>query len=103
MQLAANKVIKDQGGYAVVNDKKLLAFTALPIAGILSADTMPNLAAQISSVEKSLRLLGYKHNNIIMSLSTLALPVSPAFKVTDKGIVDVKRQTIVSLIKENYN
>ena len=33
-----------------------------------------------------------------MSLSTLSLPVSPYFKVTDKGIIDVKNQKIVPLV-----
>ena len=35
-----------------------------------------------------------------MSMATLALPVSPALKVTDKGIVDVKNQQLVPLVME---
>lgn len=33
-----------------------------------------------------------------MSVATLGLPVSPALKLTDKGLVDVKKGEIVPLI-----
>ena len=46
----------------------------------------------------SLTDLGYVHNNPIMSVGTLGLPVSPALKLTDKGLVDVKKGEIVPLI-----
>ena len=42
--------------------------------------------------------LGYVHNNPIMSVGTLGLPVSPALKLTDRGLVDVKKGEIVPLI-----
>lgn len=42
--------------------------------------------------------LGYKHYNPIMSLCTLSLPVSPALKITDKGLTDVNQGKIVNLI-----
>lgn len=35
-----------------------------------------------------------------MSLSTLSLPVSPFFKLTDKGIIDVRNARVVPLIIE---
>jgi len=35
-----------------------------------------------------------------MSLSTIPLPVSPYFKLTDKGIIDVKQGVIAPLILE---
>ncbi len=38
-----------------------------------------------------MRDLGYNHMNEIMSFSTLSLPVSPALKITDKGLIDVKK------------
>ena len=46
-----------------------------------------------------MRNLGYENNNEIMSMSTLALPVSPALKLTDRGLLDVKTQKQVELIE----
>ena len=52
----------------------------------------------LKAVRKSLVDLGYVHNNPIMSVGTLGLPVSPALKLTDRGLVDVKKGKIVPLI-----
>ena len=52
----------------------------------------------LKAVRKSLVDLGYVHNNPIMSVGTLGLPVSPALKLTDRGLVDVKKGEIVPLI-----
>ncbi|WP_196590198.1 adenine deaminase C-terminal domain-containing protein [Pectinatus frisingensis] len=98
MTIAANTIIKNQGGYVAVLNDKIEAFAPLPIAGILSDQPLPVLGGQIKQVRQSLEQLGYEHNNVIMSLSTLSLPVSPFFKLTDRGIIDVQRQKIVPLM-----
>lgn len=48
--------------------------------------------------EKMLKreVIDYIHENQL--LGTLGLPVSPALKLTDKGLVDVKNSTVVDLI-----
>jgi adenine deaminase len=35
---------------------------------------------------------------VIMSLSTLSLPVSPALKITDQGLIQVNEGKIVPLV-----
>ena len=100
MTAAANAVIEMQGGIAVARDSSVTACAPLPIAGILSDRPLPVLAAEIADVRHALTENGYRHDNAIMSFATLALPVSPDVKLTDKGIVDVRRGKIVSLIVE---
>lgn len=100
MQAAANAVIDMQGGIAAVRDGSVTACAPLPIAGILSDRPLPVLGEQIAHVRRVLAENGYRHDNAIMSFATLALPVSPDIKLTDKGIVDVRRGEIVSLILE---
>lgn len=99
MVLAANTVVEKQGGYIVVENRSVLAFTPLPIAGILFNGPMEQLAEHIQNVVDALHHLGYDHSNVIMSLSTLGLPVSPFVKVTDRGLIDVKGQKIIPLIQ----
>jgi len=98
MTAAAHTVIEHQGGYAVAVQGRTTAFAPLPIAGILSDQPLDILGRQIDEVHRTLAELGYEHDNVIMSLSTLSLPVSPYVKLTDKGIIDVKNQTILPLI-----
>ncbi|MDY3974851.1 MAG: adenine deaminase C-terminal domain-containing protein [Veillonella caviae] len=100
MALAVNTVVAEQGGYIVVENEEILAFAPLKIAGILYNGPMTDLALDIQNVVNALHGLGYEHSNVIMSLSTLGLPVSPYVKVTDKGLIDVKKQCIIPLIEE---
>lgn len=102
MMAAANTVITHQGGYAVACDGFTKSFAPLPIAGILSDRPLPVLGKQIQEVHRALTDCGYRSDNVIMSLSTLSLPVSPFFKLTDKGIIDVRNARIVPLIIEMH-
>jgi adenine deaminase len=98
MLIAANSVIANQGGYCVVQDGKIIGEVSLPVAGILSELPMNELAQQVKDVKEAMQKLGYKHGNPIMSLSTLSLPVSQELKITDKGLIKVNEQKLVSLL-----
>jgi adenine deaminase len=98
MLLAANTVITSQGGYCVVVAGEVVANIDLPVAGILSELPIKELGLRVKSVKDAMQMLGYRHSNPIMSLSTLSLPVSQELKITDKGLVKVNEQKIVPLI-----
>jgi len=97
MQLAANEVIARQGGICTVIDGQVSAFLPLPIGGILSNDSLAITASHVQKIKESLENQGYRHNNILMSLSTITLPVSPELKMTDLGLVRVNEGEIVDL------
>ena len=100
MVKAANEVIKSRGGYVVVKDSKVLSKLELPIGGIVSDEDVSVLGSKLKSVRCAMKDLGYDHMNEIMSFSTLSLPVSPELKITDKGLIDVRKNEIVSLFKD---
>lgn len=100
MMLAQNRVLELQGGYAAASDGTILAETSLPIGGIISDQPIEVLADQLLKVRMSMQQLGYENSNEIMSMSTLALPVSPELKITDFGLLDVKSQEQIPLIEE---
>ncbi|WP_406541431.1 adenine deaminase C-terminal domain-containing protein [Clostridium ljungdahlii] len=100
MKVAANWVIKNNGGYCAALNGKIIANLALPVGGILSEEPIESIALNLKEVRMALKKLGYKHNNEIMSFSTLSLPVSPELKITDKGLIRVNTQEIVSLFCE---
>ncbi|MCI9229059.1 MAG: adenine deaminase [Dorea sp.] len=100
MLFAVRRIQELQGGFLTVKGKKVLAELALPVCGILSEQGVRETALGLRAVRDSLKDLGYWHSNPVMSLGTLGLPVSPALKLTDKGLVDVKRSEIVPLIVE---
>ena len=95
MVTATRRLIELQGGICTVEHGHIVAELPLPVCGILS-----ELPAMLGGVKESLETLGYRHYNPIMSLCTLGLPVSPALKLTDCGLVDVEKGTVVPLVME---
>ncbi|MGY4707402.1 adenine deaminase C-terminal domain-containing protein [Candidatus Bipolaricaulota sp. J31] len=95
MAAAANVVHRHGGGIAVVQGGNLLAFLQLPLLGLL-ADACPGeVAASLQRIEDALRELGVVHKRPFLLVSVLSLTVSPYYKFSDKGIVDVENLTII--------
>ncbi len=100
MALAYTEVLQIQGGMCFVSGGNVLSLIHLPIAGILSIKPIDELAIEVEVLQELLKKHGITHPNPIMSLCTLTLPVSPALKITDKGLIDVRSGTIVPLVIE---
>ncbi|SDO78703.1 adenine deaminase [Paenibacillus sp. yr247] len=98
MMIAANEVINNQGGFSVVEDGKVIASLRLPVGGILTEVPLEQVAKEVEHLRKAMESLGYFHYNPIMSISTHSLPVSPALKITDFGLIDVNKGKVVPLI-----
>ena len=88
------------GGYVVSQDNEITGSCPLPLGGILSTEPVPVLGQQLKNVRSSMRQLGYRNTNEIMSFSTLSLPVSPKIKITDFGMMDVHTHEHIPLIAE---
>lgn len=98
MILAANTVIESQGGFCVVDGGQIKSHLKLPVGGILTEEPLEEVAVQVEELRAAMLHLGYRHYNPIMSLSTHSLPVSPALKITDFGLIDVNEGKVVPLI-----
>lgn len=98
MELAVRRIEKMQGGFLTVQNQEILAELPLPVCGILSDQPLAEIGTRLCRIRESLHQLGYCHRNPIMSLGTLGLPVSPALKLTDRGLIDVKNSCVVGLI-----
>ena len=81
----------------VVDKGEVLAQLALPIAGLVSNKPANDVANELSQVANAATSLGVKIEAPFMALSFLALPVIPHLKLTDKGLVDVDKFSIVPL------
>ncbi|MGC8633759.1 MAG: adenine deaminase C-terminal domain-containing protein [Candidatus Limnocylindrales bacterium] len=92
MAAAAEAVISAGGGVAVARGGRVTALLRLPVGGIMSDAPGVEVAAEAGRVRQALHEWGYRHANAFMSLATLSLPVSPALKLTDRGLVDVERR-----------
>ncbi len=102
MMLAANEVIKSQGGMAVVVDGSLAARLELPLAGLMSLSPIEITAKKIQAIELALRKAGAQHESIEMTFSLLGLIVIEQLHLSNRGLVELKSNAplkIVPLIK----
>ncbi|MCW5870511.1 MAG: adenine deaminase, partial [Candidatus Eremiobacteraeota bacterium] len=97
MLLAAREVARLEGGWVVVAEGKVLAALPLPIAGLLSDQTLEKVAQLNLDLIEATKQLGGTAPNPFMSLSFLALPVIPSLKLTDLGLVDVDQFALIGL------
>jgi adenine deaminase len=97
MLLAVRHLVDLGGGITVVAGGRVAADLALPIAGLISPEPLEEVAAAYEALIKAYRGLGGNLEDPFMVLSFLALPVIPALKLTDLGLVDVERFQVVPL------
>ena len=100
MKLAQRRVLELQGAYVVFAEGRSLAEAGLTIGGIVSDQPIEVLGQKLKEVRTAMEGLGYVNNNVIMSMSTLCLPVSPKLKLTDHGLLTVPGQEHVQLVEK---
>ena len=100
MKLAQRRVLELQGAYVVFSEGSSLAEAGLTIGGIVSDQPVEVLGQELKEVRAAMEGLGYVNNNVIMSMSTLCLPVSPKLKLTDHGLLTVPGQEHVPLVEK---
>jgi adenine deaminase len=89
---AVNLVIEAKGGLAT--DKKVLP---LPIAGLMSTLPGDELARQYNELEELAHRLGSELRDPFMTLSFMALLVIPKLKMSDKGLFDGEKFSLIDL------
>ena len=99
MQLAANNLLKFQGGMTVVKNGKILASLPLKLAGIISTDSFEKVSQNFQDVNSTIIDSGCKFQNphlIPLFLPFLALP---AIRILFSGIVDIKTRSYIPPFK----
>jgi adenine deaminase len=97
MFTAVQAITATRGGMATAYGDSVLAQLPLPIAGLMSDQPIEAVRRQMDEVLASVRQLGSPLHDPFMALSFLALPVIPALKLTDRGLVDVEQFDLVPL------
>ncbi len=100
MLTAVGEIGKAGGGQIAVADDKVVAMLPLPIAGLMSEQPLSAVHEAATAAAAAARDLGCGLTAPFMTLSFLALPVIPALKLTDKGLVDIEQFDIILLWAE---
>ncbi|KRA99970.1 adenosine deaminase [Devosia sp. Root685] len=95
MQLALKTIEAANGGIAVVENGKVLAFVALPVAGLMSDKRVHEVAAENQALKKAWQQVGCTIP--YMGFNLIPLSVIPEIRITDKGLVKVPEMTLAPL------
>ena len=95
MALASNRLTDLEGGFVVTAGGQILAELALPVAGLMSLDSFETVRDKLILLRDAAKGLGVTLTEPFLQLAFLALPVIPALKITDRGIVDVTKFEII--------
>ncbi len=87
MAVAANHLIAIQGGAVVVAGGKVLADLPLPIAGLMSDQSLAFVDERLIRLRSEARAIGCTLQEPLLQLAFLPLPVIPHLKLTDLGYV----------------
>lgn len=92
LALAVQRVQALDGGLAVVENGRVLAELALPVAGLMALAPLEEVNAKLEAAKAAAYALGVSKNiDPFMTLSFLSLPVIPTLRLTTHGVFDVER------------
>jgi adenine deaminase len=94
--LAVNRLKEIEGGFVIADKGNILKELPLPIAGLMSLEPFEIVQDELKELRKIARSLGVSLEEPFLQLSFLALPVIPALKITDRGLVNVNNFEIIS-------
>ncbi len=94
---AAIQIVRMQGGIALVKDEEVIESLPLPIAGLMSDQTIEHVSERLEDLKTAAQKLGTPLEEPFMAMSFLSLPVIPKLKITDLGLVDVERFRLIDL------
>lgn len=101
---AVNLINKFHGGIAVVSRRnEIKEILELPIAGLMSNDSVETLSLKLRNLQNIVKLLGCKLKSPFMTMSFLALLVIPSLKLSDKGLFDSNKFEFVDLVVNEDN
>ncbi|MBZ6078346.1 adenine deaminase [Microvirga puerhi] len=96
MAAAVNRLRDIEGGFVVVSDGVVRAELALPIAGLMSDLPYEAVRDALYPLRHAAKDLGVTLPEPFLQVAFLPLPVIPHLKITDFGLVDVDRMSVVS-------
>ncbi len=95
MAAAAKDALKQGGGVSLVQGGKVLARIPLPVAGVCSIESVPELAEEVRVLNRTVQSLGSDLDNPLWSLVFLSFTSILHLRLTYGGVYDVRRGEII--------
>lgn len=92
MAVAAQELVRVQGGYTLVHKGDVVGTVPLDIGGLMSSASADEIIASLEAIKQAAHAQGVGEKiDPFISLSFMALPVIPRLRITDMGMFDVDK------------
>jgi adenine deaminase len=96
MAAAVNRLIEIEGGFIVVRGGRVIADLPLPIAGLMSDKSAPEVVTALQGLRRAAKDIGCPLAEPFLHMAFLPLCVIPHLKITDHGLVDVDKFELIA-------
>ena len=100
MLLAVKELEQSGGGIVLIDEEKVLAKVELPLGGLMSLKTVPELAEEMTLLNEIAKRWGIDGPSPALAISGLALTVIPHVRISDLvGLFDVATQSAIPVFR----
>ena len=98
MLAACRALAECGGGIVLVRRGAVVAKIDLPVAGLLSLRPAEDVAREVAAFRRAAEAAGMVGERPFTGIVSLTLAVSPEAKLSDLGLIDVERQTLLPMV-----
>ncbi|MCB2188242.1 MAG: amidohydrolase family protein [Deltaproteobacteria bacterium] len=98
MARAAGRLKELGGGFVVVAGEQILAELPMPLAGVISELSLPEIHQAIGDIEGALHGLGCPLPRPFLTAQTFLFTGLPFWRLTDRGLVDVRSRQFLEVL-----
>lgn len=97
MTEAVNRLIAIQGGITVSREGKVIYEFPMPVFGEIPILAMPELRDKVKALDVAMAAIGTTIARPFLTIQTIPFTGLPFFRITDKGLADMKAKKLVPL------
>jgi adenine deaminase len=98
MACAVNRLYELGGGIVLSVNGQIQAELPLPLAGLMTTLSMEETAQSLNAIQRKAEELGFRYPDAALTLATLTTPAIPFLRISEDGLVDVRRGQGVDLL-----
>ncbi|MCX7856603.1 MAG: amidohydrolase family protein [Deltaproteobacteria bacterium] len=97
MAKAVNRILEMGGGMVIVEKECIVEELPLPIGSLISNLSYEEVVKRIGILNEKAKKMGIRWEKPLLSLETFTTPAIPFFRISDRGLVDLKTGQVMGL------
>jgi adenine deaminase len=98
MAAAVNRVFDMGGGIVVCSEGRILAELGLPVAGLISNQSIEEIVERLNQIQTEAKDLGFRFPDAALTLAVLTTAAIPFLRLSEDGLVDSRTGRVKDLV-----